>query len=75
MIVDPVKSREAAARLNSLLAEFDPGAADFLEANRGLLLPLFQGGSWADLERLVQAYSFADAQARVEEALRKLPIV
>jgi two-component system, sensor histidine kinase and response regulator len=70
--VDPEKSREAATRLNSLLSEFDPGATDFLEANRGLLQPLFQGSSWADLEKLVQAYSFADAQARVEEALKEL---
>ena len=38
---DPHESREAAARLTALLAELDPGAADFVEANRAALRPLF----------------------------------
>jgi PAS domain S-box-containing protein len=69
--VDPAKSREAAARLIDLLAEFDPGAADFIETNRAVVQPLFAGETWAEFEKLVQGYSFGDAQAQLEQALKK----
>ena len=69
---DPAKSREAATRLSILLSAFDPSATDFLDASRELLQPLFPGGSWADLEKRIGAYSFADAQAQVEETLKKI---
>jgi two-component system, sensor histidine kinase and response regulator len=68
--VDAAKSREAATRLNTLLAEFDPGAVDFLEENRALLQPLFAADNWVQLEKSVQAYSFAEAQLQVGEALK-----
>lgn len=71
--VDPAKSHEAATRLNSLLGEFDPGAADFIEASRAVLQPLFPGNGWAEFEKLVQGYAFADAQAMLEQATRNLP--
>ena len=66
--VDPAKSREAAERLNGLLAEFDPGAVEFLGANRSALRPLFAGESWPRFEKLVQDYAFADAQAELGRA-------
>ena len=69
--VDPVKSRESAAQLTRLLAEFDPGAADFLATNRGALQSLFPDGAWAEFEKLVQDYAFADAQTRLEQILKK----
>jgi len=70
--VDPAKSRDAAAQLARLLTEFDPAAAEFVESNRATLRGLFAPDAWADFEKLVQGYSFADAQARLEAALKRL---
>ena len=67
------QSREAAAQLAKLLSEFDPGAADFIEANHAAVRPLFAGDGWPQFEKLVQSYSFADAQARLEQALKNVP--
>ena len=67
--VNAVRSREAAVRLAALLADLDPGAADFVETNQAVLRPLFADGGWAEFERLVEGYSFSDAQARLEQAL------
>jgi hypothetical protein len=67
--VDAAGSREAAARLIALLSELDPGAADFVETHRAALRPLFDDGAWREFEGFVQGYAFADAQARLEEAL------
>jgi signal transduction histidine kinase/CheY-like chemotaxis protein/HPt (histidine-containing phosphotransfer) domain-containing protein/HAMP domain-containing protein len=64
-------SRDAAVQLTALLTECDPGASDFVEANRAALRPLF-GGTWPEFEKLVQDYAFADAQARLEHALDAL---
>jgi CheY-like chemotaxis protein len=72
-MVDPAKSRETAAQLSKLLSEFDPGAVDFIEANRAALQPLFHDGTWAEFEKLVQGYSFADAQTQLEQALKNPP--
>jgi signal transduction histidine kinase/CheY-like chemotaxis protein len=68
----PAESREAAIRLTALLSECDPGAADFVEANRAALRPLFGGETWPEFERLVQGYAFGDAQARLEQALNTI---
>jgi two-component system sensor histidine kinase/response regulator len=73
--VSPSESREAAARLIKLLSDFDPGAADFIEANHAALRPLFKDGRWPEFEKLVQGYSFADAQAQLEQALKNLHVV
>jgi hypothetical protein len=74
MVVDPAKAREAAARLTSLLAEFDAGATDFVETNRPVLQPLFAGASWVEFQKLVQSYSFAQAQALLEKAVKSSPL-
>ena len=66
---DPAQSRAAAAQLKKLLVEFDPSAADFVDENRSALRPLFPDADWAEFETLVQSYSFAEAQARLERAL------
>jgi two-component system sensor histidine kinase/response regulator len=68
--VDPAQSREAAAHLVKLLAEFDPGATDFLESNQAALRPIFPDGTWSQFEKLIQSYSFADAQTQLEQALK-----
>jgi two-component system sensor histidine kinase/response regulator len=70
---DPAQSRAAATQLTRLLSEFDPGAADFIEANREALYPLFPGEAWPQFEKLVQSYAFADAQAQLDQALANLP--
>jgi len=67
--VDPAKSREAAAQLIKLLAEFDPGAVDFIEVNQSLLAPLFTMGAWEELKKQAQSYAFQECQAMVEQAV------
>jgi len=73
LILNPVQSREAGTQLMKLLSEFDPGATDFVEAHQAALRPLLDGEAWPQFEKLVQSYSFADAQSRLEAALKKLP--
>jgi two-component system, sensor histidine kinase and response regulator len=70
--VDPAKSREAATRLTKLLADFDPGAAEFVETDHAALRPLFAGDEWPQFEKLVRGYAFADAQAQLEQALKNI---
>jgi two-component system, sensor histidine kinase and response regulator len=64
------ESREVAARLTTLLSDLDPGAADFVETNQAALRPLFGDVAWPDFEKLVEGYAFADAQARLEQAVK-----
>jgi len=71
--MNPAQSREAVAQLSGLLLEFDPAAADFMEANHLTLRPLFAGDAWQQFEKLVQGYSFAEAQTQLEKALKILP--
>jgi hypothetical protein len=71
--VDPVLIRTAGEQLAKLLSEFDPGATDFVEGNRGSLRPLFSGEEWPAFENLVQSYGFSDAQAQLERALKQYP--
>ncbi len=70
---DPARSRDAASQLARLLADFDPGAADFIDANRAALGPLFADGAWAAFERLIHDYAFSDAQEQLEDALHRFP--
>jgi hypothetical protein len=50
------------------LAEFDPGAADFIEANQGTLKTLFSAELWEQLTKHAQAYAFPECQAVLEKA-------
>ena len=70
---DPAQSRGAAEQLNTLLAEFDPGATDFIEKNLIALRHLFTGEAWTRFEKLVQGYAFVDAQAQLQQALKHFP--
>jgi HPt (histidine-containing phosphotransfer) domain-containing protein len=74
-VASPAQSREAAGQMTKLLSEFDPGAVDFTEANQAALSPLFPGEGWAQFEKLVQNYAFAEAQAQLDKALKHLPPV
>jgi two-component system sensor histidine kinase/response regulator len=71
---DPAQTRAAAAELARLLSEFDPGAGEFIAANRSALNPLFPGPAWSEFEKLVEAYAFDDAQSRLDEALKHLAV-
>ena len=65
----PAQSREAGAQRAALLSDSDPGAAEFVDANRDVLTPLFDAAGWSAFESLVQGYGFADAQAQLDHAL------
>ena len=56
--------------MTTLLAELDPGAADFVATHQSTLRPLFGDSSWSDFLRLVQGYAFADAHAQLEQAVK-----
>jgi two-component system sensor histidine kinase/response regulator len=69
---DPGAARAAAERLLELLAAFDAGSPDFVAEHRDALRTLFPGPRWADLEKFVQEYAFAEARAAVASALGKV---
>src|SRR5262249_36651948 len=71
--VEPAQARAAGLQLAKLLSEFDPGSADFIETNQAPLRSLFGADRWPQFEKLVQNYSFVDAQAQLEQALKNLP--
>jgi two-component system sensor histidine kinase/response regulator len=68
--VDPGQSREAATRLATLLSDMDPSAIDYLESNHAALRSIFADAEWPAFADLVRGYAFADAQARLEQALK-----
>ncbi len=72
-VLNPEKTREVAAKLNHLLSEFDSDAAEFIAANEVALRPLFGGDAWGGFEKLVQDYSFSEAQTQLENALKSAP--
>jgi CheY-like chemotaxis protein len=64
----PAQTREAAAELARLLAECDPSAADFIEANQPAMRALFASEALAEFQTHVQNYAFADAEAQLAQA-------
>jgi signal transduction histidine kinase/CheY-like chemotaxis protein/HAMP domain-containing protein len=71
--VDVERSRAAVAELRTLLSDSDPGAGDFVDANRDALRPLFDASRWPAFERLVHGYAFAEAQAQLDRAVETAP--
>jgi signal transduction histidine kinase/DNA-binding response OmpR family regulator/HPt (histidine-containing phosphotransfer) domain-containing protein len=67
---DPARSLDAAARLTTLLAEFDPAAATFLEANDSALRALFDADGWPRFQQLVAGYAFGEAEAELARAVK-----
>ena len=53
------------------LTEFDPAAAECLDADRGAFSALFDAATLAQFERHVGSYAFAEAQALLDEAVRQ----
>jgi two-component system sensor histidine kinase/response regulator len=72
-VADPARVRQAARQLSQLLSEFDPRAAEVLEANSAALRPLFIDNAWDSFVTHVRGYSFVDAQAALDQALKHLP--
>jgi two-component system sensor histidine kinase/response regulator len=70
--IDSTASREAAGELLKLLSDSDPVAVEFVETHSTTLHPLFVDEAWSQFEKLVRDYSFADAQARLEQALENI---
>jgi len=68
---DPAQFKGAFAQLAKLLSEFDPGAVDFIEANRETIRPFFTGESWSEFEKLVQNYSFTEAHSQLQQVLKR----
>jgi two-component system sensor histidine kinase/response regulator len=68
-VVDIGHARELTAQLAKLLTEFDPGAADFIEANQVTLKALFSAESWEELTKQAQAYAFEECLALVQKAV------
>lgn len=55
------------------IAEFDTAAAETLEAHRAPLGSIFATEDFARFEKHVQDYVFGEAQAQLEQALKRLP--
>jgi two-component system sensor histidine kinase/response regulator len=70
--VDPAETRAAAEQLAQLLANFDSGAVEFIEAKRAALSPLFSATRLAEFEKLVQNYDFATAETTLTEIMQIL---
>jgi len=68
---DPVQIRQAVTRMQRCLTEFDPAAADCLEEDRAAFQALFDAPTLTAFERHVGSYSFGEAQALLDEALRQ----
>jgi CheY-like chemotaxis protein len=68
-VVDVGRVRAAASQLKTLLADLDPGAADFVAANASTLAPLFDDSSRPAFEARVAGYDFDGAQGQLEHAL------
>jgi signal transduction histidine kinase/DNA-binding response OmpR family regulator/HPt (histidine-containing phosphotransfer) domain-containing protein len=73
--VEPEAALEAAERLGTLLSEFDPAAAAFLESNEAALRALFAGESWPRFQQLVGGYAFDEAAAELTRAAKAFPAV
>jgi two-component system, sensor histidine kinase and response regulator len=66
----PARCSETAAQLTTLLSDFDPSAANFLDANRAALKPLFADATWAQFEQHVLEYAFGEAREELEQAVQ-----
>jgi two-component system sensor histidine kinase/response regulator len=71
--VAPARTRDIAAQLKKLFAEFDTNAVTFAEENQVSLRPAFDAATWEQFLRQTQQFAFADAQALLDQALAHLP--
>ena len=66
---DPDKARKIAQEMIGHLNNFDPAAADCLEAHRDLFRALLPGEGFATFEKEVNDFVFSDALARLQKAV------
>ena len=74
---DPDKAKEVAQEMIGHLNNFDPAAADCLEAHRDLFRALLPGEGFAAFEKEVNDFAFSDALASLQKAVsdrRLLPL-
>ncbi|HZA36682.1 MAG TPA: response regulator [Vicinamibacterales bacterium] len=71
---DPVLIREAVTRMTRCLTEFDPAAAESLDADRAAFRAVFDAATLAQFEHHVGSYAFAEAQVLLDQAARHLGI-
>jgi hypothetical protein len=71
--VPPAQTRDVAAQLTKLFADFDTSAVTFTEENQASLRPAFDDATWGQFLRHTQGFAFADAQALLDQALAHLP--
>ncbi|MFO1475551.1 MAG: response regulator [Verrucomicrobiota bacterium] len=62
-VADPEAVQAAASELARLLAEADPGAAEFAGKNRNTLQGVLRGGTWTEFLKLIEDYRFDEARA------------
>jgi signal transduction histidine kinase/DNA-binding response OmpR family regulator/CHASE3 domain sensor protein/HPt (histidine-containing phosphotransfer) domain-containing protein len=65
---DPQALKELVVQMRKQLGEFDPSAADTVDAHRDLFRALLEGDDFAAFEGHVQGYAFGEAQALLERA-------
>jgi PAS domain S-box-containing protein len=63
--------REAVTRMIRYLSDFDPAAADCLDADRAAFRAVFDAATLAQFERHVGSYAFPEAEALLAEAARQ----
>jgi two-component system sensor histidine kinase/response regulator len=71
--VAPGRTRDIAAQLKKLFADFDTNAVSFAEENEASLRPAFDTATWEQFLRQTQQFAFADAQVLLDQALAHLP--
>jgi HPt (histidine-containing phosphotransfer) domain-containing protein len=71
--IAPGRTRDIAAQLKKLFADFDTNAVSFAEENEASLRPAFDATTWEQFLRQTQQFAFADAQALLDQALAHLP--
>ena len=65
--IDPARRRAVVEEMRAYLADFDAAAVDCLEGNRALFSALLPAAEFASFERSVQAFSFPDALAQLQQ--------
>lgn len=72
-VVGATHTRDVAAKLTKLFADFDTSAVTFAEENQASLRPAFDAATWEQFLRHTQGFAFADAQALLAQALARFP--
>jgi two-component system sensor histidine kinase/response regulator len=69
--VDPEQAKRAVQEMIALLNNFDPAAAECLEAQRDVFRTLLPGETFASFEQQLGSFAFADALAILQPAAKE----